>query len=183
MTIRAITISGEVATGKSSLADAVIALLPGWKRINTGQRFRDFSAAQGKSIQQVSLLPDDVHRAFDDAQRELLEKEADIVVEGRLAGWLAHDLDDVFKVYTYAPFDVRVSRYMQREKVERAQAEADVDYRDSRDVVKYHRIYGVSDYRAPAFYNLQVDTSKHTPQELARQVVKAIQSRYKVPST
>lgn len=182
LTIRAITISGEVATGKSSLADAVTALLPGWKRVNTGQRFRDFSAAQGQSIQQVSLLPDDVHRAFDTAQRKLLEQESSVVVEGRLAGWLAHDLDDVFRVYCYAPLEVRVSRYMQREKVDSTRAESDIEYRDSRDVAKYNRIYGVPDYRAPKFYDLQVDTSKHLPAELARQVVSAIQNRYKVPS-
>jgi CMP/dCMP kinase len=180
LTIRAITISGEVATGKSTLADAVISQLPGWKRVNTGQRFRDFSAARGMSIQQVSLLPDEVHKAFDMAQRELLEKETNVVVEGRLAGWLAHGLDDVLKVYCYAPLDVRAERYRRREKVDLAQAKADIEYRDSRDVEKYKRIYGVPDYRAPEFYDLQVDTSKNTPAELAQQVVKAMQERYKV---
>lgn len=180
MTIRAITISGEVATGKSSLADAVIASLPGWRRVNTGQRFRDFSAARGMSIQQVSLLPDEVHKAFDDSQRKLLEKETDIVVEGRLSGWLARGLDDVLKIYCYAPLDVRAERYMRREKVDQAQAVADIEYRDSRDVEKYKRIYGVPDYRAPEFYNLLVDTSKYTPPELAQQVVKALQEGYKV---
>jgi predicted cytidylate kinase len=180
LTIRAITISGEVATGKSSLADAVIALLPGWKRVNTGQRFRDFSAARGMSIQQVSLLPDEVHRAFDTAQRELLEKETNVVVEGRLAGWLAHGLDDVLKVYCYAPLAVRAERYMRREHVDLARAAAEIEYRDSRDVEKYRRIYGVADYRAPEFYDLLVDTSKHTPPELAQQVVSALQQRYKL---
>ncbi|HLI05901.1 MAG TPA: cytidylate kinase family protein [Ktedonobacteraceae bacterium] len=180
MTIRAITISGEVATGKSSLADAVIALLPGWKRVNTGQRFRDFSAARGMSIQQVSILPDEVHKAFDNSQRELLKEESNIVVEGRLSGWLAHGLDDVLKVYCYAPLDVRAERYMRREHVDQARAVADIEYRDSRDVEKFKRIYGVDDYRAPEFYDLLVDTSKHTPEELAQQVVKALQEDYKV---
>jgi CMP/dCMP kinase len=180
LTIRAITISGEVATGKSSLADAVIALLPGWKRVNTGQRFRDFSTARGMSIQQVSRLPDEVHKAFDDSQRELLKTGSNIVVEGRLSGWLAHGLDDVLKVYCYAPLDVRAGRYMKRERVDKAQAMADIEYRDSRDVEKFKRIYGVDDYRAPEFYDLLVDTSKHTPEELAQQVVKALQEGYKV---
>lgn len=132
------------------------------------------------SIQQVSLLPDEVHKAFDTAQRELLEKETHVVVEGRLAGWLAHGLDDVLKVYCYAPLDVRAERYMRREHVDLAQAESDIEYRDSRDVEKYKRIYGVPDYRAPEFYDLLVDTSKHTPAELAGQVVRALQERYKV---
>ena len=175
--IQAITISGEVATGKSSLADAVIALLPGWKGVHTGQRFRAFSAARGLSIQQVSLLPDDVHQAFDTAQRQLLETTSHIVVEGRLAGWLAHGLDAVLKVYCSAPFAVRVERYMRREQVSRAQAEAEIAYRDSRDVEKYHRLYGVPDYRASGWYDLQVDTSTHTPAELAQHVLKAMQER------
>ena len=175
MTRNAITISGEVATGKSSLADAVVALLPDWRRVNTGQRFREFSAARGLSIQQVSLLPDDIHQAFDAAQRQLLETTSQIVVEGRLAGWLAHGLETVLKVYCAAPFAVRVERYMRREQVSQAQAEDEIAYRDSRDVEKYHRLYGVPDYRAPKWYDLHVDTSKSPPAELAQHVLKALQ--------
>jgi cytidylate kinase len=40
MKYRAITLSGEVGSGKSTIAAALQERLPGWKRINTGQRFR-----------------------------------------------------------------------------------------------------------------------------------------------
>ena len=99
MVFRAITISGEVCSGKSSIANALISLLPGWKLVNIGQRFRDFCFSKGMSIQLVSTIDDETHMAFDKVQKDLLERERNIVAEGRLAGWLARDLEDVFRTY------------------------------------------------------------------------------------
>ncbi len=169
--IRAITISGEIASGKSSLADALIALLPEWKRINTGQQFRDFSASTGKSIQQVSYLPDDIHRAFDTQQRKMLEIETNILVEGRLAGWVAGGLEGVLKVYCFAPINVRTERYIKRENVSQEKALEDIKFRDSKDVDKYKHLYGIPDYRSSAFYDLEIDTSGGSPIQLARIII------------
>ncbi|GAC1388881.1 MAG: AAA family ATPase [Ktedonobacteraceae bacterium] len=172
--IRAITISGEVASGKSSLASAAISLLPGWKRINTGQRFREFCEERGISIQQVSYLPEEVHKAFDTDQRDILETQSHIVLEARLAGWIARGLEDVFKVFCYAPLEVRAERYVEREGVLKEKALEDIEYRDIRDVEKYKRMYNVQDYRDASFYDLRVDTSRNTPVELAKTIVERI---------
>lgn len=171
MKIHAITISGEIACGKSSIADALMALLPGWRWINTGQQFRDFTESKGISIQQVSFLPDEVHRAFDTEQRKMLEVETNILVEGRLAGWLASGLEGIFKVYCYAPIDVRIERYIKREKVSWEKALNEILYRDSRDLEKFRQMYGIPDYRSLTFYDLQVDTSGDSPDNLARLII------------
>jgi predicted cytidylate kinase len=169
--IRAITISGEICSGKSSIADALIALLPGWWQVNTGQRFREYCESRGMSIQEVSHLPDEVHQKFDASQREVLETESHVVVEGRLAGWLALGLEDVFKIYCYAPLEVRLLRYMEREGVSRAKAMYYIEYRDSRDLEKFRKMYTVADYRASCFYDLQIDTSSHTPTDVALLII------------
>jgi cytidylate kinase len=169
--IRAITISGEVGSGKSTISACLLNSLPNWKYINTGQRFRDFCAAKGMSIQQVSHIPDDIHREFDQAQTKMLEEESNIIVEGRLAGWLAFKIDDVFKVYCDAPLKVRAERYMQRHATSYEQALADIDYRDSKDRQKFEKVYGVEDYREHHFYDLILDTSASTPPELAEAIL------------
>lgn len=83
---RAITLSGEAGSGKSSIAAALLELLPGWQRINTGQRFREFCAGQGLQIEQVSFISDQIHNEFDRQQAALLASEQNVIVEGRLAG-------------------------------------------------------------------------------------------------
>lgn len=171
MQFRAITISGEVGSGKSSLSAKLIELLPDWSYVNTGQRFRDFCNSKGMSIQQVSYIEDNTHMEFDQLQTKLLTDETNVVVEGRLSGWLARDLRDVFKVYCYAPLEIRIERYMKRHVVSLEEAAKDVEYRDTRDKLKFDKIYGVEDYRESRYYSLVLDTSSALPLELAKSVV------------
>jgi CMP/dCMP kinase len=172
MNFRAITLSGEVGSGKSSIAAALLEILPGWTRINTGQRFRAFCAENGMQIEQVSFIPDFIHKEFDNQQGDLLAAGQQIIVEGRLAGWLSRDLADVFRVYCEAPFEVRVERSRKRERVPLEQAAQDVETRDRLDLEKYRRIYILDDYRDPGYYHLVLDTCQGTPQKLASLVIK-----------
>jgi predicted cytidylate kinase len=151
MSYRVITVSGEVASGKSTVAEALIELLPGWKRINTGQRFRDFCASKGLSIQQVAQLPDEVHLEFDRSQMDLLQTETHAIIEGRLSGWLARGLEDVYKVFCYANLETRINRYMNRDNTSWDQAKKDIDDRDSKDVEKFKAIYAITITATQAF--------------------------------
>ncbi len=171
MHFRAITISGEVGSGKSSIVHELLKLLPEWSNVNTGKRFRAFCESKGMSIQQVSTLPDSVHQEFDADQQALLARETHIIVEGRLAGWLARDMDDVFRVWCQAPVDVRVLRVVKREETSKEQAFKDLEHRDLGDLKKYRRVYGLEDYRLPSFYHLTLDTSRHLPHVLAKEII------------
>ncbi len=171
MQFRAITISGEVGSGKSSIVRSLAGLLPEWNTANTGKRFREFCKSKGISIQQVATLPDEVHLAFDADQQNRLAHEMKIIVEGRLAGWLAREMEDVFRVWCQAPLDVRVLRVAGREKISKGQALEDMKHRDLGDLEKYRRVYGLEDYRDPSFYHLVLDTSRHLPNVLAQEIV------------
>jgi cytidylate kinase len=176
MKFRIITISGEVCSGKSTIASTLAAMLPTWTRVNTGEKFREFCALQGMTIKQVSHLPDDIHRQFDDWQTKLLLSRSNTIVEGRLSGWLACELNDVLRVYCYASLDIRIQRYMEREKVPIDKAISDIEYRDKGDLEKFRHVYQISDYRDPHFYHLQVDTSKQTPVKLANIIIRMLNS-------
>jgi cytidylate kinase len=172
MTVRVITISGEVASGKSSVAAELQRMLPGWKRINTGQRFRDFCESKGMSIQQVSEIDAEIHQEFDATQKALIEHETRAIIEGRLAGWLGREVADAYRVFCFADFDVRVRRYMDRDQASLDQAEEDIKERDAKDVVKFRNVYGIEDYRNPVFYSLMLDTTKMSARELANIIIR-----------
>ncbi|MDX1416382.1 MAG: cytidylate kinase family protein [Candidatus Promineifilaceae bacterium] len=171
--IDVIALSGEVASGKSSLAEALAEQLPRWERINTGARFREFCRERGMSIQEVATVDDAVHRAFDRDQQELMRSGGQIIIEGRLAGWLAQDLENVFRVFCSAGLETRIERYMQRHKVTAEQARIDIEHRDTGDINKFRHIYHVADYRDANYYDLLLDTSQLSPPELAQVVVSA----------
>jgi len=171
MVVRVITLSGEMCSGKSSVAKEIAGRLTGWQLVNTGQVFREICTRQGLTIQDVASLPDETHREVDEIQRNQVETGKHLVVEGRLAGWLARDLPDVYRVYCEAPLEVRIRRYMEREQSEPLEAAADIGHRDQGDIQKYSRIYGIPDYRSPEFYTIRLDTSHASPGELAEQII------------
>lgn len=166
-----ITISGEICTGKSTTTKNLLRYLPNWKYTSTGQRLREYCAAKGMSIQEVSYVSDEIHREFDRMQKVTAETESQLILEGRLTGWLTRDLPHVFRVYCYAPLDVRIERYMKRENTTEDKARSDIQYRDTRDLLKFKRVYDVHDYRAKEFYSIVIDTSKHSPEEIARVIL------------
>lgn len=173
MAYRAITISGEACTGKTTVAVELLKLLPGWEGIYTGKLLRKACADRGWSVQRVAELPDEVHRDIDRYQGEILRTATGKVVEGRLAGWLARDLPDVFRVFCWTEPEERIRRYRQREGCSPDRSKTDLVERDMRDVIKYRTVYGVEDYRCPDYYQLRLDTSDRTPNQLAQVVARA----------
>jgi predicted cytidylate kinase len=169
---RIITISGEVSTGKSTLSRTLAKSLTNWQIINMGQMFRDFLQSRGEDILKVSALPDKVHIEFDLVQKDILASHHHSIVEGRLAGWLAQSYPDVFKIFCTADLKVRIKRYMQREGCDEQTARTQIKYRDQKDVEKYQQVYQISDYRDAQYYNLVLDCSTKTPEELTNLVLK-----------
>jgi predicted cytidylate kinase len=173
--IRAITVSGEVASGKSTLVAHLLTLLTDWKHINTGQKLREYCISKGMTVQEVSFVPDNIHREFDAIARKWIETEVNVIVEGRMSGWLARDIPDVFRVYCYAPIEIRAQRYIMRDNAETLEkAISEIRYREIKDVDKFRRVYGVEDFRDPVFYSFLLDTSIGKPDDLAQLVLQKL---------
>lgn len=167
METRVLTVTGEIATGKSTIVTALLKKLQLWRKINTGDKFREICANRGWSIQQVSFLSDEVHRELDEWQKQIALSESHIIIEGRLIGWLTRDYTDIFRVFCYAPLEIRGQRYMSREGCSLEEAIKEIKYRDEHDLFKYSNLYGIDDYCSKKYYNLMLDTSTSTPDELA----------------
>ncbi|MDD3251187.1 MAG: cytidylate kinase-like family protein [Lachnospiraceae bacterium] len=90
--------------------------------------------------------------------RELLEHESYICV-GRAADFVLRDKDNVLSVYLDAPYEFRVKREMERQGIQRAEAEKYINRLD-----KYRNSYYVYHtgrrWKNPENYDLCLDTSR-----------------------
>lgn len=172
--VRAITVSGEVGSGKTTLATELTSILEvaGWKRLNVGAKFREFCEINKISVDQIEKLGDEVHEKFDEFQKSVLTDEEKIIIESRLSGFLAYELDlkDVLSVYCFLPIEERINRVMNREIENKNDVELKIKARDEKDLKRYQKLYNVKDYRNKEYYKLFLTTNK-PPYELAREVL------------
>lgn len=174
---RVICISGDAASGKTTAAKRVLARLPGWNRLSTGQYFREFCAREGLDPQQIPFLGDDIHRRADEGMRQTLMNGENLIAEARLVGYLARDLTDALRVYCECPLEVRAARHQQREmeegrEIDIEQARAEIRNRDAADTANLRKLHGI-DYHDPAYYHLVLDTDALNPDQVADAILEA----------
>lgn len=170
---RIICISGDAASGKTTAAKRVAALLPGWTVTSTGARFREYCAQHGIDPQQISHLGDKLHRAADADMVQVLTHERDVVAEGRLVGYLARELEDALRVFCECPLEVRAARLREREpQFTVDEALTRVFERDRADTDNFLHLYGI-DYHDAAYYQLVLDTSRLDPEQVAAAILEA----------
>lgn len=170
---RIITISGESGAGKTALLNELLTYLEplGWKKIQIGRLFREFCHTKGYTVQEIERVSPEVHRQFDDMQAEILKTDSNIILEGRMSGYLAYKtgLQDIVKVYCDLPLEIRAQRFAAREEVTVQEAERKVLERDNKDLAIYSALYDLEDYRENKYYDLYLETTK-APDKLAKTV-------------
>ncbi|MCA9733526.1 cytidylate kinase family protein [candidate division KSB1 bacterium] len=180
--IRIITISGQSGSGKTTLAEKLHFHLKfaKWTYVVIGDLFRDFCAKNNIDIDRnTENIPDHIHKKFDIFQQELLSQEENLIVEGRMSGYWANQLNlkDVYKIYCDLPLDERVSRVIKRVKEKGGSirdAKKIVTERDSKDINTYRNLYQIQDYRKKEYYDLYLDMHPNT-NELTETVFRELQ--------
>ena len=107
--------------------------------------------------------------------RRLAERarEGGVVVESRLAGWIAHN-EGLAAVAAWIDCDpaVRAERVAAREGVTAARARAENDERQTIERARYRALYGL-DLDDLSIYDLVLDSVELGPAELADRIVEA----------
>ena len=88
-----------------------------------------------------------------------LAAAGDVVIVGRGGSIFLKDNPSVLRVETVARLEDRVSRVMQRERLERRQAEETVRARDEAQAYYFQRYFGIDDLEDPKLYHLMINTS------------------------
>lgn len=176
--LKKITISGPPGSGKSTVA-SLLAQQLGVDLISAGQMFRHMAQAAKLSLEEFGLRAEQdwqIDRELDARMLKLLRQKRQGVFDGRLTGYLAHaNHIKSLKIYLDARLDARIQRIMKREKKDYATVKRDVIAREHSERSRYMKIYGV-DVSDTSFFDLVIDSSQLSPEEVVEGVIKALTS-------
>jgi cytidylate kinase len=171
-----ITISGPAGSGKSTVAAGLAERL-GSEHVSGGDIFRELAADRDLTPLELNKLAeedDSIDRDLDRRQRELAAEREDLVLESRLAGWMAGGHAD-FRIWLDAPLDIRAERIAGREdKPVRTAREETVERADS-EALRYREYYGV-DIDDLDIYDLALNTARFSPGAVLDVVITAVEA-------
>jgi len=169
-----ITISGPAGSGKSTVAAGLADRL-GYDHVSGGDIFREVADERGLTPLELNRLAEDddgIDRDLDRRQRELAADREDLVLESRLAGWMAGERAD-FRVWLDAPLDVRAERIADREDKPAETAREETVARAESEALRYREYYGI-DIDALDIYDLSLNTARFSPAAVLDVVATAI---------
>jgi len=169
-----ITVSGPAGSGKSTLA-ANLAEALGYDHVSGGDIFRSLAEERGVSLvelNQQAESDDQIDRDLDRRLRSTAREEDDLVLESRLAGWMAGDYANL-KLWLDAPLDVRAERIADREEKPVAEAREETQTRAESERLRYQEYYGI-DIDDRSIYDLSINTARWDESGVQELIVAAV---------
>ncbi len=155
-----ITVSGPAGSGKTTAAAALAEGL-GYEHVSGGDIFRSLAADRGVSTVELNHMAeedDSIDRDLDRRLREIASEREDVVLESRLAGWMAGDYADL-RFWLDAPLPVRIERVAVREEKSAAVAREETVARAESEAERYHDYYGI-DIHDRSIYDMTLNTAR-----------------------
>ncbi len=168
-----ITISGSPGSGKSTLA-IILSSRFDLEFISVGDIFRKMAQHRCMSLEEFGLLAkknEDIDRKLDDTQKRIANEKDNIILEGRLSGFL---VDADLKVWLKAPIEIRAERIARRENKPVSVAMAETLERERCERERYLRYYNI-DVKDLSVYDLVIDSSMWKPEEICEIIAKAVE--------
>lgn len=176
-----ITISGKPGSGKSTVAKAVATRL-GLDHFSSGDFMRQMAAERGMSVLELSRDAEDdpeVDFEIDRRTTKLGEERRGFVMDSRLAwNFIPHSL----KVFLDVDIDEAVRRIFgagrssETENIDLAATRAGTVERQASEAKRYEAYYGI-DYLEPSHYDVVVDTTGMTVEEVADEIVHFVRAK------
>jgi cytidylate kinase len=147
-----ITISGLPGTGKTTVAKLLEQRL-GLRYVYSGEIFRQLAQKHNMSLEEFGTYCES-HREIDeelDRYQLGILRQGDVIVEGRLSGWLAYQNHiHAVKVLLQADIQKRKKEILKREKSE---------------AKRYKKYYNI-DIKDTSIYDVIIDTGDKTPEQI-----------------
>ena len=168
-----ITISGLPGSGKTTVA-RILEKETGLEYVYSGQIFRSLAQKYHMTLEafgQYAETHEKIDKELDDFQVSVLKK-GDVIVEGRLAGWLAYQHNiAALKVMLEADLSTRTSRIVNREPGDLKHRKQEIQKREQSEARRYKKYYGI-DISDLSIYDLVIDTSDKSPNTIASLILK-----------
>jgi cytidylate kinase len=175
-----VTVSGPAGSGKTTLAASLADAL-GYEHVSGGDVFRSLADERGVSLVELNRLAEEegtIDRDLDRRLRETAEEAAaegeNLVLESRLAGWLAAEHADL-RLWLDAPLSIRAERIADREGKSVVEAEAETRERATSEARRYREYYGI-DIDDLSIYDVTVNTARWGPDGVLGLVRTAVES-------
>ena len=171
-----ITISGPAGSGKSTVAAGLAERL-GSEHVSGGDIFRELAAERGLTPLELNKLAEEddaIDRDLDRRQRDLAAGRDDLVLESRLAGWMAGDHAE-FRIWLDAPLDIRTERIADREDKPVGTAREETVERADSEALRYEEYYGI-DIDELGIYDLALNTARFSPGTVLDIVITAVEA-------
>jgi len=166
-----ITLSGLPGSGTTSLARYLSSQL-GFSLISAGEVFRQMAKDRNMDLAEFDMLAErdpSIDTYIDARQKEIAQEKDDIIIEGRLSGWMVSDAD--LKIWLMAPLACRVERILTRDSIsDLATARAFTDEREKSEALRY-RIYYQIDINDLSSYHIVLN-SEHWDIEKLGAIIK-----------
>ena len=168
-----IAISGDIGTGKSTLARLLSEKL-NWEYISAGNYFRDWYKTQGMDVSKVYGIPEEEDRKMEADFKKEMASKPNTIFESRLAGWLAKDYEETLKVLCVVDSETAYKRVAKRDSVSEKEAEKLSRQRAEDLVDKFNKLYGVSDFLDRKYFDLVIDTTSLSPEKVLQKVLQEL---------
>jgi len=158
-----ITVSGPAGSGKSTLAASLADALS-YDHVSGGDIFRELAEERGMTPLELNRAAEDddqIDRDLDRRLRDIAAERDDVVLESRLAGWMAGDYADI-KLWLTAPLSVRADRIAQRENKPFEQARTETEERSQSEAQRYNEYYDI-EFDDLSIYDLAINTARWDP--------------------
>jgi cytidylate kinase len=155
-----LTVSGPPGAGKSTTV-AALADAFDLEHVSGGDIFRELADERGMTAVEFNRLAeedDQIDRDLDRRLREIALERDDVLLESRLAGWLAGDAADL-RLWLDAPIEVRAARIAEREEKSAEQALDETRERERSEALRYHDYYNI-DITDLSIYDVALNTAR-----------------------
>lgn len=171
-----LTVSGPPGSGKSTTAQGLADAF-GLEHVSGGDIFRELAAERDLTPLEFNKLAEEdeeIDLELDKRLREVATEDDDVVLESRLAGWLAGEHAD-FRIWLDAPLDVRAARIADREDKTEKQAATETRARAGSEAQRYDEYYGI-DITDLTIYDLSINTARWNPDDVLAMLTTAVEN-------
>ena len=170
-----ITISGTPGSGKSTVAKILEKKL-GLSYVYSGRIFRELAEEHNMELEEFGKYCEknsEIDKKLDARQLEILKK-GNVILEGRLAGWLAYQNNiPALKVVIDADIDTRARRIVNREKGIVEYRKKEIIERERSEALRYKNYYNI-DLNDKSIYDIIINSKDKTPEEIVEIILKKI---------
>ena len=171
-----VTVSGPPGAGKSTTV-AALADAFDLDHVSGGDIFRSLADERGLTAVEFNRLAeedDQIDRDLDRRLRTIALERDDVLLESRLAGWLAGDAADL-RLWLDAPIEVRAARIADREAKSAGTALTETREREESEALRYREYYGI-DIADLSIYDIALNTARWSESDVPDILTAAVEA-------